>query len=156
MICIFLEIEGKELSLEACRSMVAMVDVDRSGRLEYPEFRELWTTIMEWKNNFKTYDKDGSGDMNAIELRGALAKLGFKLSTPVLSSLTLRYANRKGNINFDDFLQICCRIKSTFGRSRQLSKHQQMLCVSYSLLFSDLLFVSFRIILGLSRKVILS
>lgn len=108
------EIEGKELSLEACRSMVAMVDVDRSGRLEYPEFRELWTTIMEWKNNFKTYDKDGSGDMNAIELRGALAKLGFKLSTPVLSSLTLRYANRKGNINFDDFLQICCRIKSTF------------------------------------------
>ena len=25
---------------------------------------------------FKDYDKDGSGDMNAVELRGALAKLG--------------------------------------------------------------------------------
>ena len=42
--------------------------------------------------------------------------LGFKLSTPALSSLVLRYANRKGRIMFDDFLQICCRIRSCFGR----------------------------------------
>lgn len=43
---------------------------------------------------------------------------GFKLSTPPLSSLVLRYANRKGNISFDDFLQICCRIRSCFGKQR--------------------------------------
>ena len=48
----------------------------------------------------------------------ALAKLGFKLSTPVLSSLTLRYANKKGQVNIDDFLQICCRVKSSFGNYR--------------------------------------
>lgn len=105
---------SKEFSLESCRSMVAMMDRDRSGNLGMGEFRDLWHTVMKWKDAFKAYDKDGSGDMDAGELRGALAKLGFKLSTPPLSSLVLRYANRKGNISFDDFLQICCRIRSCF------------------------------------------
>ncbi|XP_065056554.1 calpain-9-like isoform X1 [Rhopilema esculentum] len=104
----------RDFSLEACRSMVAMMDKDRSGKLVFGEFKDLWFTIMKWKTAFKDYDKDGSGDMDAIELRGALAKLGFKLSTPALSSLVLRYANKKGHISFDDFLQICCRIRSCF------------------------------------------
>jgi len=108
------ELDGKEMSLEACRSMVAMVDRDRNGKLDYGEFRSLWVDFMKYKNNFSQYDKDGSGDMNAIELRGALAKLGFKLSTPALSSIALRYANKKGNINIDDYIQICCRVRSSF------------------------------------------
>jgi len=61
---------GKDFSLEACRSMVAMVDRDRNGKLDYEEFRSMWTTVMQYKSNFKTFDKDGSGDMNAVELRG--------------------------------------------------------------------------------------
>lgn len=112
----FKEMGGKDFSLEACRSMVASVDLDRNGKLEYTEFREMWQTVMQYKNCFKQYDKDGSGDMNAAELRGALAKLDFRLSTPILSSLVLRYANKKGNVSLDDFIQICCRIKSSFGK----------------------------------------
>jgi len=108
------EMNGKSFSLEACRSMVAMVDRDRNGKLDYDEFRTMWTTVMRYKANFAQYDKDQSGDMSATELRDALAKLGFKLSTPVLSSLTLRYANKKGQVNIDDYLQICCRVKSSF------------------------------------------
>ena len=108
------EMHGKEFSLEACRSMVAMTDRDRNGRLDYNEFRSCWRTIMEWKNNFNAYDKDGSGDMDAIELRDALAKLGFKLSSPALSSLALRYVNKHGNVSFDDYIQACCRVRSSF------------------------------------------
>jgi len=108
------EMNGKSFSLEACRSMVAMVDRDRNGKLDYDEFRTMWTTVMRYKANFAQYDKDKSGDMSATELRDALAKLGFKLSTPVLSSLTLRYANKRGQVNIDDYLQICCRVKSSF------------------------------------------
>lgn len=62
---------GKDFSLEACRSMVAMVDRDRNGKLDYDEFRTMWTTVMQYKANFKAYDKDGSGDMSAVELRGS-------------------------------------------------------------------------------------
>jgi len=108
------ELGGKQFSLEACRSMVAMTDRDRNGRMDYGEFRNCWRHVMEWKGSFKEYDKDNSGDMNAVELRGALAKLGFKLSTPALSSIALRYANKVGNVSLDDFVQICCRVKSTF------------------------------------------
>lgn len=108
------EMNGKEFSLEACRSMVAMVDRDRNGKLDYDEFRSMWITVMAYKTNFVNYDKDKSGDMSAIELRDALSKLGFKLSTPVLSSLALRYANKKGQVSIDDFIQICCRVKSSF------------------------------------------
>jgi len=108
------ELDGRQFSLEACRSMLSMVDRDRNGKLDYPEFRECWRTVMEWKNNFQVYDKDNSGDMSAIELRGALAKLGFKLSTPALSSIALRYANKNGGVSMDDYIQICCRVKSTF------------------------------------------
>jgi len=108
------ELNGRECSLEACRSMVAKVDRDRNGKLDYDEFRELWQTVLGWKKHFLNYDQDQSGDMCAIELRDALAKLGFKLGTPVLSSLVLRYANKTGKVNMDDFIQICCRITSTF------------------------------------------
>jgi Ca2+-binding EF-hand superfamily protein len=94
--------------------MVAMTDRDRNGRMDYDEFRNCWRNVMEWKNNFKEYDKDNSGDMTTIELRTALAKLGFKLSTPALSSIALRYANKAGNVSLDDFIQVCCRVKSTF------------------------------------------
>jgi len=108
------ELDGREFSLEACRSMLSMVDRDRNGKLDYEEFRTLWRTVMEWKGNFNLFDKDNSGDMCAIELREALAKLGFKLSTPALSSIALRYANKVGNVSMDDYIQICCRVKSTF------------------------------------------
>merc|ERR1719505_509006 len=87
------ELDGKEMSLEACRSMVAMVDRDRNGKLDYGEFRSLWVDFMKYKNNFSQYDKDGSGDMNAIELRDA---------------------HKKGNINIDDYIQICCRVRPSF------------------------------------------
>jgi len=108
------ELEGKEFSLEACRSMLSMEDRDRNGKLDYDEFRDLWRTIMAWKTNFKEFDTDGSGDFSSIELREALSKLGFKLSTAPLSSIVLRYAQKNGNVSLDDYIQICCRVKSTF------------------------------------------
>ena len=105
--------EMHQCSLEACRSLVAMVDKEKTGMLDFKEFKQLWKTILRWKSAFIKTD-DGSGDLDFSELRIALNKLGFKLSTPVLSSIALRYANRNGYVNIDDFLQICCRVKTTF------------------------------------------
>ena len=130
------ELEGRDFSLEACRSMLSMVDRDRNGKLDYDEFRELWRTVMEWKNNFGAYDKDNSGDMSAIELRDALSKLGFKLSTPALSSIALRYANKHGGVSMDDYIQICCRVKSTFG----MDKHFLLILIDQDVLVNSPLF----------------
>ena len=109
--------EGKTVSLEACRSMLSMVDQSvRNGRLDFTEFRELWRYIMKWKSTFQAFDHDGSGDMDATELRIALSQLGLKLSTPILSSVTLRYSNKQGGVCLDDFIQICCRILGTYRK----------------------------------------
>ena len=124
-IILILELGGRDFSLEAARSLILMVDRDRNGKLEYAEFRDMWQTMKGMYVTFKECDKDSNDHMNAVELRNALAKLGFSLSTPVLSSLALRYANKKGFVNLDDFVQICCRVKSTFGMLILLSSFFQ-------------------------------
>jgi calpain len=109
------ELEGKEFSLEACRSMLVMVDVDRNGKLDYFEFRDVWRLVDGWKKQFSSFDTDKSYDLGVNELRKCLDNVGFKLCTPTLSSIALRYANKEGRVGIDDFIQICCRIKASFG-----------------------------------------
>ena len=110
-----LELVRRKISLEACRSMLSMADGDRSGKLDYNEFRGLWKTILLWKDTFKTYDKASRGKMKAIELQDALSKLGFNITTTALSAIIVRYANKRGVVTLDDYIQICCTIKSCFG-----------------------------------------
>lgn len=43
------ELSAGGFSKDVCRSMVAMMDVDRSGKLGYGEFKELWIDIRNWK-----------------------------------------------------------------------------------------------------------
>lgn len=45
----FLETESQGFSKEICRSMVAMLDVDHSGKLELREFKLLLNDIIAWK-----------------------------------------------------------------------------------------------------------
>ncbi|XP_031552070.1 calpain-A-like isoform X2 [Actinia tenebrosa] len=48
--------------------------------------------------------------MNFFELRNALKGLGYQLSNAALSSVVLRYHNKKGTISFDTFIQIVVRV----------------------------------------------
>lgn len=106
-------------SLEACRSMIAMFDRDKTGALGYSEFRGLWAILGMWKETFHAYDKDNSGDMNLYELRDALTHLGYQLSNNALSSIILRYHNKKGTIPFDIFIQILVRVIVMFDTFRR-------------------------------------
>ena len=36
-------------SKETCRIMIAMLDRDRSGKMGFSEFKELWTALNQWK-----------------------------------------------------------------------------------------------------------
>lgn len=106
-------------SLEACRSMIAMFDGDKTGALGYNEFRGLWTILGQWKAVFFHFDKDQSGDMNLFELRDALKSLGYQLSNSALSAIILRYHNKKGTIPFDIFIQILVRVIVMFDTFRR-------------------------------------
>lgn len=41
--------EKAGFSKDVCRSMIAMMDWDRSGKLGFEEFKRLWIDIRQWK-----------------------------------------------------------------------------------------------------------
>ncbi|XP_074091283.1 calpain-3 isoform X4 [Macrotis lagotis] len=102
-----LKIEG--FTLESCRSMIALMDTDGSGRLNLQEFHHLWKKIKSWQKIFKHYDTDHSGTINSYEMRNAVNDAGFHLNCQLYDIITMRYADKHMNINFDSF--ICCFVR---------------------------------------------
>lgn len=108
-----IQAEGEHgFSKDVCRSMVAMLDVDSSGKLGFEEFQTLLTDIAKWKAVFKLYDHDKSGKLSAFELREALNSAGYKLNNKILNALAHRYSSRDGMISFDDFIMCSVKIKT--------------------------------------------
>ncbi|XP_076318532.1 calpain-B-like [Tachypleus tridentatus] len=105
------EFQVDEMSLDVCRSMVAMMDEDRSGKLKMEEFLKLWDDIRMWKNVFKVYDKDGSGFLSTLELRMALNSAGYRVNSNILRTLVLRYG-KKEQMDFEEFLMCTVKLKS--------------------------------------------
>ncbi|KAK4469954.1 hypothetical protein MN116_007453 [Schistosoma mekongi] len=101
-------------SLESCRSMIAMMDFDRSGMLSFPEFRKLWDLLRVWKSAFKQFDVDKSGSMNSIELRNALKHVGFSVNNSVFATLVMRFSRRDGSVPFDSYVICCARLQTLF------------------------------------------
>lgn len=104
--------------------MVAMLDVDQSGKLGLEEFQTLLTDIARWKAVFKQHDKDDSGKLSAFELSEALETTGYKLSKRVLNALAHRYSSRDGMVAFDDFIMCAVKVKTMMGKKvDNISKH---------------------------------
>ncbi|XP_009699452.1 PREDICTED: calpain-3 isoform X2 [Cariama cristata] len=102
-----LKTEGFEL--ESCRSMIALMDTDGSGKINFDEFRHLWDKIKSWQKIFKHYDTDHSGTINSYEMRNAVKDAGFRLNNQLYDIITMRYADKNMNIDFDSF--ICCFVR---------------------------------------------
>ncbi|XP_050311774.1 calpain-A-like isoform X2 [Anthonomus grandis grandis] len=108
----FHDLTKSGFSKDICRGMIAMMDLDRSGKLGYEEFKNLWTTLRNWKNVWIMYDQDKSGSFNGFELREALHSAGYRLNHKVLSALMHRYGNKAGEIQFDDFMMCAIKVKT--------------------------------------------
>nr|AAW26622.1 SJCHGC01809 protein [Schistosoma japonicum] len=112
-------------SLESCRSMIAMMDFDRSGMLSFPEFRKLWDLLRVWKSAFKQFDVDKSGSMNSIELRNALKHVGFSINNSVFSTLVMRFSRRDGSVPFDSYVICCARLQTLFEVFKATPKNDE-------------------------------
>jgi len=110
--CFKREFEFDGFSKDVCRSMIAMLDVDRSGKLGADEFKVLWIDIQTWKNAYKLHDRDQSGSLSTFELRAALHSAGYRMNYRTLNALVLRYGNREGTLAFDDFINCAIKLKS--------------------------------------------
>lgn len=105
--------------------MVAMLDIDQSGKLGLEEFRALLNDIAQWKAVFKLYDRDSSGKLSAFELREALNSAGYKLNNRILNALAHRYSSRDGMVAFDDFIMCSVKIKTMMGKLNIFSRQKK-------------------------------
>ncbi|XP_077783370.1 calpain-3 isoform X1 [Podarcis muralis] len=103
------DLKTKGFALESCRSMIALMDTDGSGKINLDEFRHLWNKIKSWQTIFRHYDADQSGTINSYEMRNAVNDAGFHLNNQLYDIITMRYADRNMNIQFDSF--ICCFVR---------------------------------------------
>ncbi|XP_018368104.1 PREDICTED: calpain-A-like isoform X2 [Trachymyrmex cornetzi] len=113
------ETHDRGFSKDVCRSMVAMLDADHSGKLGFEEFKTLWNDIRKWKAVFKLYDRDESGYLNAFELRQALNSAGYRLNNHILNILVHRYGTKDGKITFDDYIMCAVRLKTMIDIFRE-------------------------------------
>ncbi|XP_012522095.2 calpain-B isoform X6 [Monomorium pharaonis] len=118
------ETHDRGFSKDICRSMVAMLDTDHSGKLGFEEFKLLWNDIRKWRAVFKLYDRDESGYLSAFELRQALNSAGYRLNNHILNILVHRYGTKDGKITFDDYIMCTIRLKTMLDIFRERDPDQ--------------------------------
>ncbi|KAK4872397.1 hypothetical protein RN001_014426 [Aquatica leii] len=103
------ETKYQGFSKDVVRSIVALLDDDRSGKLGFEEFKSLWALIKKARAVFQKYDKDNTGSLDGFELRDALNSAGYVLNNHILNILMHRYGNKQAEITFEDF--VLCGVK---------------------------------------------
>jgi len=102
---------GRLFSRKEVKEMIAEVDVDDSGSIEFDEFLLMMCrdedSEFELLEAFKVFDKDGDGEVTANEVRDVLAKFGQKLSDAELEAMMAEVdRNGDGVISFAEFKQL--------------------------------------------------
>ncbi|KAM4545379.1 calpain small subunit 1a [Odontesthes bonariensis] len=109
-------------SIESCRSMVAVMDSDSTGKLGFHEFKHLWNNIKKWQGVYKTFDGDGSGTIGADELPNAFRAAGFPLNDQLFQMIIRRYSDESGNMDFDNYIGCLVRLDAMCRAFKTLDK----------------------------------
>ena len=98
-----------------------MFDRNSSGQIDFDEFAALWKYVTDWQGCFRSFDRDGSGNIDRNELRNALTTFGYRLSEPFINILMRRFdRSGKGVILFDDFIQCCVVLHVSWERAETI------------------------------------
>ncbi|XP_008330721.1 calpain small subunit 1a [Cynoglossus semilaevis] len=109
-------------SIENCRSMVAVMDSDSTGKLGFHEFKHLWNNIKKWQGVYKSFDRDGSGLIGADELPSAFGAAGFPLNDQLFNMIIRRYSDENGNMDFDNYIGCLVRLDAMCRAFKTLDK----------------------------------
>ncbi|OWF56833.1 calpain-A-like isoform X3 [Mizuhopecten yessoensis] len=116
----------RDLSVDACKSFVLLLDTDNSGQLGYPEFQYLWNLLRSWKKLFYQFDADQSGKLSSFELRRAVGAAGYKLNNSTMKSLVYRYADERSLISLDNYMICLAKLMKLFNDFKKNSSNNQM------------------------------
>ncbi|XP_034024102.1 calpain small subunit 1b [Thalassophryne amazonica] len=110
VICKRTDLKTDGFSIESCKSMVAVMDSDSTGRLGFHEFKYLWNNIKRWQEVYKHNDADRSGVISSEELPGVFKEAGFPLNDQLCKMILRRYCDERGDMNFDNFIGCVVRL----------------------------------------------
>ena len=98
---------GQSPSEEDIAKMIAEVDADANGSLEFPEFLQMMSSRMNVKNNdeeiqeaFKVFDLDGSGFITVTTLGKAMKSLNEKFEPAELDQL-IKITGTDGKVSYN-------------------------------------------------------
>ncbi|XP_053315066.1 calpain-13-like [Spea bombifrons] len=98
-----------DFTLDACRGILILMDLNANGKLNLEEFGRLWKRLNMCKDLFRSMDVNQAGYIDGYGLRKAVKEAGLVVSDDVLSVMVMRYANSSNLMNFSDF--VCCMIR---------------------------------------------
>ncbi|XP_041669172.1 calpain-1 catalytic subunit-like [Cheilinus undulatus] len=107
-------------SVDACRSMVALMDTSITGKLNTEEFLRLWKKIISLKEIFQRTDVSQSGTLSLNELRNAIMASGMRISDEMLNLMALRYGS-SGQLSLQSFISVGLRFDCMTKIFSQLS-----------------------------------
>jgi len=110
---------------ETVRLMIVLFDRDHSGSIGFHEFAGLWKYVTDWQNTFRSFDRDNSGNIDFNELKQALTTFGYRLSDNSVQLFMKKYDRQgRGNIAFDDFIQLCITLQTLTDSFRRYDTNQ--------------------------------
>ncbi|KAG9482676.1 hypothetical protein GDO78_011369, partial [Eleutherodactylus coqui] len=116
------DLQTDGFSIDTCRSMVAVMDSDGTGKLGFEEFKYLWNNIKKWQCIYKQFDTEGTGYIPAASMPGAVQAAGFQLNEQLHHLLIRRYSDNNGNVNFDSFISSLVRMDCMFRAFKALDR----------------------------------
>ncbi|XP_052765409.1 sorcin-like [Mya arenaria] len=110
---------GINWSRELCSVLMAMLDRNPDGFMQWAEFMELQRCLLAWHNMFRQFDADRSGFIESCELANVIKAFGYRISPEVMTTLLKRYSRAhavnhqiRTLIAFDDFVSLCVRLRA--------------------------------------------
>merc|ERR1712183_240382 len=105
---------GQDPTEAELKDMIGEVDEDKSGKIEFPEFLVMMArkakavdTSEELAEAFKIFDKDGSGFIDAKELKNVMEGLGEDLTDEEIDEMVKEAdLNGDGKISYDEFVKM--------------------------------------------------
>ncbi|KAM8736136.1 calpain-1 catalytic subunit-like [Acanthopagrus schlegelii] len=107
--------------LDACRSMVALMDSSVTGKLNGEEFVRLWKKVVKYKEIFFLTDVSRTGTLSLSELRNAFVAAGTRVNDEILNLLVLRYSASSGHMTLENFISLVLRLDCMQKIFKQLS-----------------------------------
>ena len=100
---------GQSPSEDDIAKMIAEVDADANGTLEFPEFLKMMASRMNTKNNdeeiqeaFKVFDIDGSGFITSASLTKAMKSLKEDFKPEEIDQL-IKITGSDGKVSYKQF-----------------------------------------------------